>query len=80
MTSPYLVPVCALLSERLDVRKPGPDDDLIESGTLDSLSLIELLFQLEEEFGIALELEEIDPELFRTPAAIARLVESKVGR
>lgn len=80
MTSPYLAPVCSLLSERLDVREPGADDDLIGSGSLDSLSLIELLFQLEQEFGIALELEEIDPELFRTPAAIARLIEMKVGR
>ena len=75
----HLASICALLSEKLDVIDPAPDADLIGSGVLDSLALIELLVQLEQEFGITLELEEIDPERFRTPESIAQLVEAKLA-
>lgn len=80
MTSACLESVRTLLRELLDIGHPEPDDDLIATGAIDSLALIELLFQLEQRFAITLELDDIDPELFRTPESIARLVESKVAR
>jgi acyl carrier protein len=48
-----------------DVLATIPDDadqDLIESGLLDSMALIELLYAIEQEFTIELPLEDLDVE------------------
>lgn len=52
-----------------------PDYDLIESGALDSLAFIELFSRLEDE-GIELQPTRIDRSELRTPASIAKLIES----
>jgi acyl carrier protein len=64
-----------LFVEALNVQAPSPETDLIETGVLDSLALVELLFALEREFGVTIPLEELDIETFRSVAAIADLVE-----
>ncbi|MGN1349070.1 MAG: phosphopantetheine-binding protein [Acutalibacteraceae bacterium] len=53
-----------------------PDDDLelIDSGILDSLALIELLSALEDE-GIVIHLTRIDRRRLRTPASLQRLID-----
>lgn len=50
-----------------------PDFDLLESGVLDSLAMIELFSRLEEE-GVELQPTRIDRELLRTPRSIRRMV------
>jgi acyl carrier protein len=64
-----------LFVETLNTSAPAPDADLIDSGILDSLALVELLFALEREFGVTIPLEELDIETFRSVASIAGLVE-----
>lgn len=59
-----------------DERVFDPDYDLIESGALDSLAFIELFSRLEDE-GIELQPTRIDRSELRTPASIARLIESQ---
>lgn len=59
-----------------DERVFEPDYDLIESGALDSLAFIELFSRLEDE-GIELQPTRIDRSELRTPASIARLIESR---
>lgn len=53
-----------------------PDDDLelIDSGILDSLALIELLSALEDE-GVIIHLTQIDRQRLRTPASLQRLID-----
>jgi D-alanine--poly(phosphoribitol) ligase subunit 2 len=63
-----------LIADRLHIDEPAPDLDLIDNGVLDSLALVELLFELEHTFGIELALEELDIENFRTPTRIAAFV------
>ena len=53
------------------------DFDLIESGLLDSLALIELLSALEEQ-GIVIHPTRIDREFLRTPRSIQQLVDEKI--
>jgi acyl carrier protein len=65
-----------LFVETLNVQAPAPETDLIETGVLDSLALVELLFALEQEFGVTIPLEELDIESFRSVAAIADFVDS----
>jgi acyl carrier protein len=46
----------------VDVAAPPADLDLRACGAIDSLGFIELVTELEEVFGVELELEDIDPE------------------
>jgi methoxymalonate biosynthesis acyl carrier protein len=63
-----------VLAERLALDAPGDDVDLFESGLLDSLSFAELLVALEREFRIAIPVEDIDVERFRTIHALTDMV------
>jgi D-alanine--poly(phosphoribitol) ligase subunit 2 len=63
-----------LFVETLHIEAPTPDTDLFESGTLDSLQLVELLMALERCFGVRIAIESIDLEQLRTLERIARLV------
>ena len=55
----------------------NPDFDLIESGLLDSLAMIELFAKLEDE-GVEIQPTRIDREKLRTPRGIEELVNEKV--
>lgn len=57
----------------------GPDDDILRSGRLDSLGLIELIAAIEQELGASVSLGDLDIEDFRTARSIADFVESPGG-
>ncbi|MBR2810261.1 MAG: hypothetical protein IKD69_02670 [Solobacterium sp.] len=61
-----------------DERVYDPDCELIESGILDSLALILLIDRLEDE-GIELIITRIDRNMLKTPATLAKLIESLKG-
>jgi len=63
-----------LLSERVHIEVPSADTDLMESGLLDSLTLVELMSSLEEQFGIHISIDEIEFDNFRSASRIAELV------
>ena len=48
--------------------------DLLEEGLLDSLLLVDLIFQIEERYGLRFESDHISPDNFRTAATITGLV------
>lgn len=68
-----------LFVEALTMDVPSPDTDLIETGRLDSLALVELLFALEQRFGVDLSLGELDVENFRTLRRIGDFVATQGG-
>ena len=70
----FVVDRLAPTTGRLDV---GDEDDLIDSGVVDSLGIFQLIAFLEERFGIKIGDEEITPENFGTIAAIDRLVAAR---
>lgn len=59
----------------LNIRLPSPTTDLIASGMLDSLALVTLLFEIEQQFVTTIPLEEVDIEQLRTVERIASLVD-----
>lgn len=69
-----------LFVETLKIPAPAPATDLIETGVLDSLALVELLFALEQEFGVTIPLEELDIDSFRSIESIAGLVAATAAR
>jgi len=63
-----------LLSERVHVEAPSADTDLMETGLLDSLTLVELMSSLEEQFGIHISFDEVEIDNFRSARRIAEFV------
>lgn len=77
----------ALIQERLNrlflvalhVEVPSVHTDLFETGALDSLSFVELLMQLEQEFGVTTSADDLDIENFRCVARIADFVRERTA-
>ena len=69
----------AFFSERQHVTVPSADTDLIATGVLDSLALVELLLQIETQHGIRVSLEQLDFEDFRSVAGLARFIARERG-
>lgn len=64
-----------IFSEKLLVEVGSSETDLLDSGILDSMSFVELLLNLEQEFGFQVAIESLDMENFRSISRIAELVE-----
>ena len=60
-------------------RKVANDDNLLESGIIDSLGVLELVEFLQREFAIAVADEDLTPENFRNIECMARFVERGVS-
>lgn len=64
----------ALMLEHLHIELPSADADLLESGVLDSLQLVDLLLLIEEHFGRRIAIEAIDLEDLRTLTRLTQLL------
>jgi methoxymalonate biosynthesis acyl carrier protein len=71
--------VAEIFSLKLHVEVPSFDYDLFETGILDSLQFVELLFQLEQQFGVRISLDEIDLENFRSIERISLMLANQNG-
>ena len=67
--------VAAIFSGALHLEVPSHDTDLFESGVLDSLAFVELLLQLEREFGVTTSVDDLDVATFRSISTIADFVQ-----
>jgi acyl carrier protein len=54
-----------------------PSDDLIQSGILDSMALMQVVLHLEKAYGVNVRPEEITEEHFQSTSAMARFVADK---
>jgi acyl carrier protein len=68
-----------LFSKRLNLEVSSFDMDLVATGALDSLMLVELLFQLEQAYGTVISIENLDIDHFRSIARIAEFVANHNG-
>ena len=72
------IQITELLANRLGLEIPSPDTDLFDLGILDSMSFVELLLQLEKDFGIRFALAEIEIDNFRSIRGIADFIASRM--
>ncbi|MGD8374702.1 MAG: phosphopantetheine-binding protein [Acidobacteriota bacterium] len=68
--------ILGIFKDVLGIEVPSPDHDLLESGLLDSLALVDLIFQLEQRFAAEIDLESLDLERWRNVSSIAAFVEA----
>jgi methoxymalonate biosynthesis acyl carrier protein len=57
--------------QSLGLEIPTPETDLFETGVLDSLAFVELLLQLERDFGVKIALDEVEIDHFKSVERIA---------
>jgi acyl carrier protein len=66
--------IAGVFSGALHLDVPAFDTDLFDSGVLDSLAFVELLLQLEREFGVTTSVDDLEVENFRSINSIADFV------
>jgi acyl carrier protein len=71
--------IAGVFSQKLHIEVPSMETDLMETGILDSLTLVELLFHIEQELGLKISLEMLDLDHFRSIARIADYLASRNG-
>jgi acyl carrier protein len=67
--------VLRLFGDELSIDVASPTTDLIETGLLDSLALVELIAAIEQEFKVDLALDALEIDAFRSVDSIAAFVE-----
>jgi acyl carrier protein len=72
--------VAALIADVVQFTPGDVDEDLLETGMLDSFALIELLTAIENEFELQLPLEDLDLEVLRSVRSIASYVDGLLLR
>jgi len=72
--------VTTIVVERLHLPVSSPDADLVATGVLDSLGLVELVAQLEGEFGTTIPFEEIEVDSFRSIDAVVTYLTEHLAR
>jgi acyl carrier protein len=68
-----------LFAKKLNLEAPSADTDLVGTGLLDSLTLVELLAQLEETFGVSISTDDLELENFRSIDSIAVFVSRRTA-
>jgi acyl carrier protein len=56
------------------------DFDLLTSGVIDSLGIVELIAAIEQELGLALDLSELDPEDLTILGPLSRYIEAQYSQ
>jgi len=73
-TNPLQHRIANLFSTALNLDVPSVDSDLFDTGVLDSLAFVQLLFHLEEEFGVATSVEDMEVDNFKSISSIANFL------
>src|SRR5206468_558781 len=69
-----------IFEDKLHLVVPSVDTDLFETGGLDSLALVELLLELETEYGLKISLEDLELQNFRSIVSIAGFIGQQLER
>jgi D-alanine--poly(phosphoribitol) ligase subunit 2 len=63
-----------IFAERFETRLDSPEIDLLDTGIVDSVRIVELVLEIEERFGVSLPFEELEIEDFRTVPRLAERI------
>lgn len=65
-----------IFEDTLSMSPPAPDLDIIDAALLDSLTLVSLLFAIEQEFAIEIPLDSLEIDALRTLSSIAAMIDA----
>ena len=63
-----------IFAERFDTKLESDEVDLLETGLVDSVKIVELVLEIEQRFGVSLPFEELEIEDFRTVPRLAERI------
>ena len=66
--------ITEIFTSELNIDVSSENKDLVDTGILDSLTFVELLFHIEAKFGISVSADHLEMENFRSIARIAEFV------
>ncbi len=66
--------IVAIFAERFETKLPSEDIDLLETGLVDSVKIVELVLEIEARFGVSLPFEDLEIEDFRTVPKLAECI------
>jgi acyl carrier protein len=69
-----------LLAETLNVEVSSDETDLIDTGVIDSLALVELLAALERDFEVTIPFDELEIETFRSVRSVGEFMTAQDRR
>ena len=53
-------------------------NDLVDDGILDSIDIVSIISEIESEYGIEINPDEIDPDNFKSASAILGMIEKAI--
>lgn len=68
--------ILRIFEEKLSRPVDSPDQDLFETGVLDSMALVDLLVEIERSLNVTVSIEDLDIETFGTVRKIAELAQA----
>ena len=66
--------IAAIFAERFETKLESDDIDLLQTGLVDSVRIVELVLEIEQRFGVSLPFEELEIEDFRTVPRLAERI------
>jgi acyl carrier protein len=66
--------IARILRDHLSIDVESPESDLLATGLLDSLGVVDLLIQIETELGVAIPMHNLDFADIRSVRSIAAMV------
>ena len=66
--------IIEIFHERFETRLGLDDVDLLESGLVDSVRIVELVLEIEQRFGVTLAFEELEIDDFRSVPRLAECI------
>jgi D-alanine--poly(phosphoribitol) ligase subunit 2 len=66
--------IAEIFAGRFETKLDSDDIDLLESGIVDSVKIVELVLEIEQRFGVSLPFEELEIEDFRTLPRLAERI------
>jgi acyl carrier protein len=64
-----------VFKHRLELDVPSAETDLMVTGLMDSLIFVELLFQIEKEFGVTIAMDKVELDNFRSIVSIVQFLQ-----
>ncbi len=77
MDSTLHAKLTSIFATQLNIEVPSTDTDLLGAGLLDSLALVDLLVNIEQEFGLVISLDTLEIDSFRSIDSIAEFIQSQ---
>jgi acyl carrier protein len=70
--------IIEIFSQRFETRLSSDQTDLLETGLVDSVRIVELVLEIEQRFGVSLPFEELEIDDFRTVLRLAERISRTV--